>query len=159
MKTMITEYQIVIRLLLASFLGSIVGFERERAGKVAGLRTHALTAMGSSLLSLISLWLYYAYPSIGGAPGFDYHIVANVIVGIGFIGGGAIIRYSDRIVGTTTAASLFTVAAVGLATGLGMYFAATVTTLICFLLLILAIYVPHNGFLPESRESQNKDSD
>ncbi len=140
---MISEYEIVIRLVFAAFLGAIVGFERERAGKVAGLRTHALTSMGAALMAVISLYLYYSFPSLGGAPGFDYHIVANVIVGIGFIGGGAIIRYSDRIVGTTTAASLFTVAGVGLATGLGMYFAATITTLVCFLLLVLAIYVPH----------------
>lgn len=129
------EWVIVSRLLLATLLGAIIGMERERWGKIAGLRTHTLVALGSALFTVISLKLYETLPSLGGVQGYDYHIVANIIVGIGFIGAGTILRFDDRIVGTTTAASLWVVAAVGIATGLGFFREAILTAIIAYLVL------------------------
>jgi putative Mg2+ transporter-C (MgtC) family protein len=132
---MITNTDLILRLLLASGLGGIIGLERERAHKVAGMRTHALVAMGSALLSLISIYLFETYPSVGGVAGFDYHLIANVIVGIGFVGGGAILRQGSRIVGTTTAATLWLVAGVGIAAGIGFLYGALAASVIGYLVL------------------------
>lgn len=134
---MITNADLILRLLLAAGLGGAIGFERERAHKVAGLRTHSLVAMGSALLSLISIFLFEKYPSINGVAGFDYHIVANIIVGIGFIGGGAILRQGSRVMGTTTAATLWLVAGVGMAAGLGFTFGALAGAAIGYAVLTL----------------------
>ncbi len=137
-KSMLTEFDVTSRLVIAAILGGFIGLEREQLGKVAGLRTHALTAMGSALLALISLYLFETLPSVGGVAGFDYHLIANIIVGIGFIGGGAILRNGDsRIIGTTTAATLWVVAAIGIAVGIGFMFAALITTIISLILLTL----------------------
>lgn len=133
--SMLTEIEIVRRLLIAAAIGAVIGFERERSHKVAGLRTHSLTAIGSALLSLISIFLFERFPSVNGVTGFDYHLIANVIVGIGFIGGGAILRQGSRVVGTTTAATLWLVAAVGLAVGLGFTFGALVAAAIGYIVL------------------------
>ena len=132
---MITNADLILRLLLAAVLGGVIGLERERAHKVAGLRTHALVSMGAALLSLISIYLFETYPSVNGVAGFDYHLIANIIVGIGFIGGGAILRQGSRIVGTTTAATLWLVAAVGMASGLGFIFGALAGAAIGYLVL------------------------
>lgn len=135
---MITNADLILRLLLAAGLGGAIGLERERAHKVAGLRTHSLVAMGSAFLSLISIFLFEKYPSVNGVAGFDYHIIANIIVGIGFIGGGAILRQGSRIMGTTTAATLWLVAGVGIAAGIGFTYAALVGAAIgCAILTLL----------------------
>ena len=122
-------------LLVAAVLGAIVGFERERSGKVAGLRTHTMVSLGSALLAVISVRLFEIYPSVGGNLGFDYHMIANIVVGIGFIGAGTIIRRENRVEGTTTAASLWVVAAIGIASGLRLYSEAVTTTVIAYLIL------------------------
>jgi putative Mg2+ transporter-C (MgtC) family protein len=131
----VQELEMLGRLLVATVLGGTIGWERERSGKVAGLRTHALVALGAALFTTISVLLYINFPSLGGVQGFDYHIVANIIVGIGFIGAGAILRRDDRVEGTTTAASLWVVAAVGIASGLGYYKEAITTTALVYLVL------------------------
>src|SRR3989338_5742080 len=129
------DFGVIDPLVVAALLGGIVGFERERSGKVAGLRTHALVSLGAALLSLISIRIFESYPSVNGQYGFDYHLIANIIVGIGFIGAGTILKRENHIEGTTTAASLWAVAIVGIASGLGMYSAAIITTLIVYLVL------------------------
>jgi putative Mg2+ transporter-C (MgtC) family protein len=123
------------RLLAAVVLGGIIGFERERSGKVAGLRTHALVALGSGLFTVISVLLFTKFPSVNGVFGYDYHLVANIIVGIGFIGAGAIMRTDTQVQGTTTAASLWVVAAIGMASGFGFYKEALATTVLAYLVL------------------------
>ncbi|MDP3730995.1 MAG: MgtC/SapB family protein [bacterium] len=106
--------EIFFRILIAAALGAAIGFERERSRKSAGLRTNALVAMGAALLTVISL-------SFGG-PGADpSRIISNIIVGIGFIGGGAILREGGRVTGITTAATLWVVAAIGITVGMGFY--------------------------------------
>src|SRR3990167_6504348 len=100
-------FEIFFRILIAAALGAAIGFERERSQKAAGLRTNALVAMGASLLTILSL-------SFGG-PGADpSRIISNIVVGIGFIGGGAILREGPRVTGITTAATLWVVAAIGI---------------------------------------------
>lgn len=131
----IGELGTLFRLLVATVLGGVVGWERERSGKVAGLRTHSLVALGSALFTAVSVLLYKNFPSLGGVQGFDYHIVANIIVGIGFIGAGAILRTGERVSGTTTAASLWVVAAIGMASGLGFYREAVATTVLSYAVL------------------------
>jgi putative Mg2+ transporter-C (MgtC) family protein len=124
------------RLLVSTVLGMIVGFERERSGKIAGLRTHTLVAVGAALLTVVTERLFLTFPSVNGQFGLDYHLVANIVVGIGFIGAGTIIRRDDnRIEGTTTAASLWVVAAIGIASGFGFYQEAVATTLISYIVL------------------------
>ena len=129
------DFNTIDKLLVATLLGGIVGFERERSGKVAGLRTHVLVCLGAALASVISIYLFENYPSVNGEYGFDYHLIANIIVGIGFIGAGTILRRESKIEGTTTAASLWAIAIIGIAAGLGMYSAAIITTLIVYIVL------------------------
>jgi putative Mg2+ transporter-C (MgtC) family protein len=121
---LLTEWDMVIRLGLSFAAGGILGFERSSRHQVAGLRTHILIAMGAALLMLLSIWLPQEFTGMkNGDPG---RIAAQVVSGIGFLGAGAIIRLGNNVRGLTTAASLWFVAAVGLAVGAGMFLAAGV---------------------------------
>jgi putative Mg2+ transporter-C (MgtC) family protein len=118
----ITEVDMIIRLALGFLAGAIIGFERSSRHQVAGLRTHILIATGATLLMLLSIYLpQQLSPVRNSDPG---RIAAQVVSGIGFLGAGAIIRLGNNIRGLTTAASLWFVAAVGLAIGAGMYLIA-----------------------------------
>lgn len=119
------EIEAILRLLLAAALGAMVGFQRERAHKPAGLRTHILICLGSALFTVVSV--------LGFAGNVDpARVAAGVVTGIGFIGAGVILRGArgDRVVGITTAASIWVTAAIGIAAGVGMYLIAVVVTLI-----------------------------
>lgn len=129
------EIETLGRLIMAAFLGGLVGWERERSGKVAGLRTHSLVALGAALFASISILIYTDLPSVAGVKGYSDRIVANIIVGIGFIGAGSILKRDDKIEGTTTAASLWVVAAIGLAAGLGYYKEAFATAILSYAVL------------------------
>ncbi|HOW92193.1 MAG TPA: MgtC/SapB family protein [Anaerolineaceae bacterium] len=133
---LISEGEILIRLGLAALLGMIVGFERERQNQPAGLRTHAILAIGSCLAMTISINL--AVQFVPHVPNGDpARLAAQVISGIGFLGAGAILRYGTNVKGLTTATSLWTVAIVGLAVGAGHYFSAAGTTLALIIVLVL----------------------
>ena len=126
------EIEAVLRLLLAAALGAMVGFQRERAHKPAGLRTHILICLGSALFTVVSV--------LGFAGNVDpARVAAGVVTGIGFIGAGVILRGArgDRVVGITTAASIWVTAAIGIAAGVGMYLIAVVVTLITVLVLFI----------------------
>ncbi|MDW8034158.1 MAG: MgtC/SapB family protein [Nitrososphaerota archaeon] len=115
----------ILNLILAIIFGAIVGFEREKAHKPAGLRTHLLVCLGSCLFTIVSREF-----------NFDpARIAAGIVTGIGFIGAGAIIAEQDKIVGITTAASLWVTAAIGLTIGVRNYLLAAATTLLVFLVL------------------------
>ena len=132
---MITNADLILRLLLAAGLGGAIGLERERAHKVAGLRTHSLVAMGAALLSVISI---YGFEGLTRGSAYDpSRLISNIIVGIGFIGGGAILRQGSRIMGTTTAATLWLVAAVGIAAGIGFTFGALAGAAVGYVILTL----------------------
>ncbi|MEJ8802784.1 MgtC/SapB family protein [Pontibacter sp. H249] len=133
--TEVTTTTVVVRLLLSTLLGGMLGWERESRRQQAGLRTHMIICVGSCLLMLISIYIpqtFYNYPNVD--PG---RIAAQVVSGIGFLGAGAIFRLGGNTHGLTTAATIWAVAAVGLSVGVGMYGAAVVATLL--LLFVLAI--------------------
>ncbi|MCS7309002.1 MAG: MgtC/SapB family protein [Armatimonadota bacterium] len=119
-------------LLLASVLGAVVGFERELHGRPAGLRTHILLSLGAALFGMVSQGM----GATGGDPG---RIAAQVVTGIGFIGAGTILHLGGTVRGLTTAASIWTTAAVGLAVGLDRryWLVAVVATVLAFLTLRL----------------------
>lgn len=130
------DVQIVFRLIMGVVLGGLVGFEREiHNKKIAGLRTHILVSTGSTLIMLTSLYIFELYGK--SAPMDPARIAAGVITGIGFLGAGTIIRSRTSVTGLTTAASLWTVAAIGLAVGCGFYIAAYATTAIVLAALYL----------------------
>jgi putative Mg2+ transporter-C (MgtC) family protein len=131
-----TELILAGRLVLAAFLGLLIGFERERRGRSAGLRTFAAVALGSCLFSIIS---YVVVP--GGNE--TTRIAAQIVTGVGFLGAGVILHGTTRnpgqISGLTTSATLWAAAAVGMAVGYGLYILAVVSTLLLLLLLLLRL--------------------
>ncbi len=127
------EFIILKRLLLTLLLCGLIGIERERAHKMAGLRTHALVGMGSALLTMLAIYGFQAYGYSGGDAAS--RIISNIIVGIGFIGGGAILRQENHVVGTTTAATLWLVSAIGIAVGMGFTYGAVLATLFGYVIL------------------------
>ena len=117
--------QLVIRLLAAVLLGALIGYERELRAKNAGVRTHIMVALGAALFMVIS---QYGFPD---ADKFDAaRVAAGVVTGIGFIGGGIIMKRKHDVSGLTTAASLWVTGAVGLSAGCGMFEVAIVTTVL-----------------------------
>jgi putative Mg2+ transporter-C (MgtC) family protein len=127
---------ILVRILVSTLLAGIVGIEREIHGCAAGLRTHILVSVGSTLFMLTSIEVALKYSGVGDVDAS--RIAAGVVTGIGFLGAGAIIRYGASIRGLTTAASIWAVAAIGLACGIGMYEAAGITTIVVMAVLILS---------------------
>lgn len=124
--------QVFLRLFLAALLGGFIGFEREQAGKAAGLRTHMLVSLGAAFFVLI--------PTQAGMPVADMsRVLQGVITGIGFLGAGAILKSSAQghIYGLTTAASIWFTAAVGIAAGMGREASAVLGTLLAFVILSL----------------------
>src|SRR5262249_15163398 len=132
----ITITELIMRLGVSVLLGSAIGYEREVRERPAGLRTHLLVSLASATFMLVSSQFpfFQNYVGLGDAAGFlrgDVGPVAsNVVVGIGFLGGGAILHAGLRIEGLTTAASLWLVAAVGLASGAGLYVLALAAAVI-----------------------------
>lgn len=128
--------QMAYQLTLAAVLGMLIGFEREHRRKPAGLRTYTLVATGAALFTILSV------ESAIGIAYFDpSRIASQVVVGIGFIGGGLILLKGDRIEGLTTAAGLWATAAVGMAIGFGFYaIAIYATILILFILWVLRLW-------------------
>lgn len=122
------------RLLLALLLGAVVGAERKHKGQVAGIRTFALISMGACLAMLLSIYVPQEYMGLkNGDPG---RIAAQVITGIGFLGGGAMIQQKGAVRGLTTAAGIWITAIIGMAVGVGMYLSSIVCTLLIFLVIV-----------------------
>lgn len=135
--TTISEVEMLIRLLMAALFGAIIGLERERKDWAAGLRTHMMVCVGAALVMLVST---YGFNDVleQGRLSDPSRIAAQVVSGIGFIGAGTIMFQKQGIVrGITTAAGLWTVAAIGLAAGSGMYFAAAATTALAIVILLI----------------------
>jgi len=131
---MISEIQIILRILVAAVLGALVGFERERQDQPAGLRTHMILVIGATLAMVLSVNLGYLYAR-PGTPADPARLAAQVISGIGFLGAGAILRYGFNVKGLTTATSLWTMAIVGMAVGAGYYLVGVITTALMLLVL------------------------
>lgn len=129
--TIETEFIMFFRVIIACFLGCLIGWERERHRNItsAGIRTYGAIALGSCAFSLVGMY-------IGGAD--PTRVAAQVVTGIGFLGGGIIFRQGDYVSGLTTAATLWATAAVGLAVAVGLYF----TSFLIALLILLLLYLP-----------------
>lgn len=119
------DVEILFRILLAIGLGALVGFERELKHRPAGLRTHMLVSLGSAIFAVTSL-------------SFDIEparIAAGIVAGIGFLGAGSIIAHKGHVTGITSAATLWVVAGIGLAVGIGEYYIAIISGIVVFVIL------------------------
>lgn len=128
------------KLLVAAVLGGILGWERERRGRPAGLRTHILVCIGVTLMMIVSEYIFEKYKTFAADSIIRVdpaRIAAQVVTGIGFLGAGTIMRFRTMVRGLTTAASLWTVAGIGLAVGSGCYLPAVLTTVLALIALLL----------------------
>jgi uncharacterized membrane protein YhiD involved in acid resistance len=129
------EKELILKVLIAFVIGITIGFDRERSGKVAGIRTQMLICVGSALLAGISVHLGDSlYPADGQMHGDPARLMAQIVSGIGFVGAGVILKTHQRVTGVTTAATLWTTAAIGIAIGSGFYAVSIVTTTLVLLL-------------------------
>ena len=133
----ITPASVALRLLLSLALGGLIGLERESRHQPAGLRTHILITLGSTLIMLVSIYIPQTFQNFrNGDPG---RMAAQVVSGIGFLGAGAIFRLGANVRGLTTAATIWVSAAVGLAVGAGLYWGAAMAAgAILFVLIVLS---------------------
>jgi len=132
-------YDVVGRLLLAMLLGGILGLEREYDGHDAGLRTHLLLTVGATLFTLISITGFTDFVEARADTNVNVdvtRVISYIVPGVGFLGGGAILKHGGKVTGITTAASLWAAAAIGTATGLGFWVGAVATTVITLFALI-----------------------
>ena len=160
--TLDTEINLAIRLTVGLVLGAIIGFERELHRQPAGFRTHSLVSLGAALFTVVS-----AFGFTGGDLVDPTRIAAQIVSGIGFIGAGTILQYRGHIRGLTTAASLWSVAAIGTAAGAGLFVVAIVgTTLILVILSILdrvesmatrRLQLPPEGFKLPGEQDEPED--
>jgi len=125
--------EMILRFLLAFALGAGIGFQRERAGKTAGVRTHVLVSSGAALFTVVSIY------GFSGAAVDISRVAAAVVVGVGFIGAGVIFRgrQEEEVAGLTTAATIWITAAIGLAAGAGMYLVSVIATALTVGVLLL----------------------
>ena len=127
------------QLLLAVTLGSLIGMERELRGRLAGVKTHALVCLGAGLFTVLSTIGFGEFVS---GTGFDPSRVASqIVVGIGFLGAGLIIFQQSQIQGLTTAAGIWTTAAIGMAIGVKFYFVALFATFLVLLVYVILYYL------------------
>lgn len=132
------ELVFIFRLILALLLGGLIGMERERKNHSAGFRTHILVTLGSCIFMMVSLTMPFITTTMpegivnNADPG---RIAAQVVSGIGFLGGGAILQAKGHVRGLTTAASLWVVSAIGLAVGAGLYLTSVTATILLFIIL------------------------
>lgn len=131
--------EIIIRLFIALALGLIIGTERVWAHKTAGMRTYALVAMGSALFVLVSEEMVKAYTNL---PGLNpLMIVAQIVVGVGFLGTGVIFTKESKLMGMTTATSLWVSAGIGMACGFGLYKLAVIATILTLFIFTVLWFV------------------
>jgi len=131
-------YVFILRLLSAALLGAVIGLERELTNKYAGLRTNLLVCLGSCVFTILSIHAFplavdSIHPQAFGDPA---RIAAQILTGIGFIGGGTVLKHGATVYGLTTAATLWISAAIGMACGVGMIELAIITTVLSFIVLV-----------------------
>ena len=133
--TLLEQVIVLGELLLAALLSMLIGLDRERRRRPAGMRTHMLVGIGSCLFTVLSVY---------GFPGDDSsRVAANIVTGIGFLGAGTIIQRKGDVSDLTTAASIWATAAVGMAAGLGLWFLAIAATLIVWVVLVVLRLFEH----------------
>ena len=135
------DFESLIKLILALGLGALIGFERQLKHRPAGLRTHMLVSIGATIFTLVSL-------------SFDIEparIAAGIVAGIGFLGAGSIIAHKGHVRGITSAATLWVVAAIGLAVGIGQYWIAIISSIAIFLVLQLGRFEKQNNSINDEK--------
>ncbi|MBI4034169.1 MAG: MgtC/SapB family protein [Candidatus Brennerbacteria bacterium] len=153
-----SNWEVLIRLIVAMVLGGLLGFERELAGKTAGLRTYSLISVGAALYVVIS---QVVAEQFSGVTSFDpLRVASSIVVGIGFVGAGMIIfkEHEHTVKGLTTAAGIWVAAGIGMASGFGLYAVALFATLIALFIFIVLYYVDRQvrkGELKEFRKKGN----
>jgi len=140
--------EILIKISVSLLLGLLIGLEREMTNKTAGLRTHILICLGSTVFTILSLSGFTTETIHNGViiQNDPARIAAQILTGIGFIGGGAVLHYGTNVYGLTTAATIWVTASIGMSVGVGSYELAIITTLITFLVLVV-IRKFESGFL------------
>ena len=152
----IFDISLVIRVLSSVLLGFAIGLEREMTNKYAGLRTNILVCLGASLFAIISI---YGSPEVsvtGDEPGArdTARVAAQVVTGIGFIGGGTVLRHGATVFGLTTAATLWVSASIGMACGAGMYGLAITATVLSILVLVSVRLFEKNVLVSSTRNTR-----
>lgn len=148
------DFNIAVRVITALILGFIIGLEREMTNKYAGLRTNILVCLGACVFTIISI---YGFPAIAVSAA-EYgtrdtaRVAAQVVTGIGFIGGGTVLRHGATVLGLTTAATLFMAASIGMACGAGMYSLAIIATVISIITLV-SVRLFERNVLPSSTKN------
>jgi putative Mg2+ transporter-C (MgtC) family protein len=144
----LTWGEVAVRLVVAALLGGAVGAERELRDREAGFRTHLLVSVGAALFTLVSAyaWTDWGFSQRAGLVFDPTRIAAQIVTGIGFLGAGAIIRQGLAVRGLTTAATLWVVAAIGMASGTGYYWAAFATTILVLVTLWPLRLLAHRVF-------------
>ena len=128
---LVAQADLAVRMLLAAILGAAIGLEREIHDHPAGMRTHLLVSLGSAVFTELSIVAFAGPPAPNGSyPTDTSRVAAQIVSGIGFLGAGAILKYGTSIRGLTTAASLWSTAAIGMAAGAGQWLIAGVGTFI-----------------------------
>jgi putative Mg2+ transporter-C (MgtC) family protein len=126
-----SDAELVVRLLVALLLGGVIGLERELTGQAAGLRTHMTVALGAALFGVVSAYSFEEFIRLRFETNYQVdvtRIASNIVTGVGFLGGGIILKHGASVRGLTTAASMWVTAAVGVAVALGSYLEAVVAT-------------------------------
>lgn len=143
---------VIIKMVFAVLLGGVVGYQRERAGKPAGLRTHILVSLGTAVFVLA------CHGSGMSSDGLS-RVIQGIVTGIGFIGAGTILKLDDerKIVGLTTSAGIWMTAAIGVAVGLGTLGVAMLSTLLT--LIVLALVAPIENLIDKNRAAKGLTSD
>ena len=151
--------EVTMRLLLAVFIGGLIGYERELNNRAAGFRTHMLVCVGAAITSLIQLYTFEQVkatildnPNLQGSVSSDMlRLGAQVISGVGFLGVGTIIQEKGSVKGLTTAASLWVVAIIGLATGFGFY-TLSVASFVCVFIVLVILKNFEHKFIGKTRK-------
>ena len=162
--TLAMQLDLALRLTVGLVLGAIIGFEREMQRQPAGFRTHSLVSLGAALFTVVSAF------GFSGDMVDPTRIAAQIVSGIGFIGAGTILQYRGHIRGLTTAASLWSVAAIGTAAGAGLYVVAIIGTLLILVILSILdrveavarrrLRLPPDGYrLPDDEADDGKSED
>lgn len=139
-----SEAEIALRIVVAVVLGGLIGLERELNDHPAGLRTHISVALGAALFTIAGTYGFDEFATDRNSTNVDIsveRVASNIVVGVGFLGGGAILKYGATVKGLTTAASLWVTAAIGMGVALGSYF-ATVVTAAALLLALVGLRAP-----------------
>ena len=152
----ILHLDIVIRIVSALFLGALIGLERELTNKYAGLRTNILVCVGACIFTIISIYGFPIVPTSGEEFGTrdTARVAAQVVTGIGFVGGGAVLRHGATILGLTTAATLWIAASVGMACGAGMLGIALFSTVLTLVVLVSARFLERSVLTTSTKNTK-----